>query len=78
MTAAVVDRMLGERLSPSQVNTFLSCPAKWYFRYALGLAERRRERWRWVRRFIPCWRPTSGKRSKASECEREFGGRVDA
>jgi len=30
---------LGERLSPSQVNTFLSCPAKWYFRYALGLAE---------------------------------------
>ena len=39
MTAAVVDRMLGERLSPSQVNTFLSCPAKWYFRYALGLAE---------------------------------------
>jgi hypothetical protein len=21
------------------VNTFLSCPAKWYFRYALGLAE---------------------------------------
>jgi hypothetical protein len=21
------------------VNTFLSCPAKWYFRYALGIAE---------------------------------------
>ena len=39
MTAAVVDTALGERLSPSQVNTFLSCPARWYFRYALGLAE---------------------------------------
>jgi len=38
MTAAV-DTTLGELLSPSQVNTFLSCPAKWYFRYALGLAE---------------------------------------
>jgi CRISPR/Cas system-associated exonuclease Cas4 (RecB family) len=39
MTAAVVDTTLGELLSPSQVNTFLSCPAKWYFRYALGLVE---------------------------------------
>jgi putative RecB family exonuclease len=39
MIAAVVDTTLGELLSPSQVNTFLSCPAKWYFRYALGLAE---------------------------------------
>ena len=39
MTAAVVDTTLGELLSPSQVNTFLSCSAKWYFRYALGLAE---------------------------------------
>ena len=42
MTAAVVDTTLGERLSPSQVNTFLSCPAKWYFRYALGLVEPRK------------------------------------
>ena len=39
MTAAVIDTTLGELLSPSQVNTFLSCPAKWYFRYALGLKE---------------------------------------
>jgi hypothetical protein len=39
MTAGVVDNTLGELLSPSQVNTFLSCPAKWYFRYALGLRE---------------------------------------
>ena len=39
MTAAAVDRTLGELLSPSQINTFLSCLAKWYFRYALGLAE---------------------------------------
>ena len=30
---------LGEVLSPSQVNTFLSCPAKWYFRYLIGLSE---------------------------------------
>ena len=29
MTAAVVDTTLGELLSPSQVNTFLACPAKW-------------------------------------------------
>ena len=39
MTAAVVDTTLGELLSPSQVNTFLSCPAKWYFHYGLGLVE---------------------------------------
>lgn len=39
MTAAAVDTTLGELLSPSQVNTFLSCPAKWYFRYAIGLRE---------------------------------------
>lgn len=39
MTAAVIDTTLGELLSPSQVNTFLTCPAKWYFRYALGLKE---------------------------------------
>ena len=39
MTAGVVDNTLGELLSPSQVSTFLSCPAKWYFRYALGLRE---------------------------------------
>jgi putative RecB family exonuclease len=39
MTAAVVETTLGELLSPSQVNTFLSCPAKWYFRHALGLVE---------------------------------------
>jgi hypothetical protein len=39
MTAVVVETTLGELLSPSQVNTFLSCPAKWYFRYALGLVE---------------------------------------
>jgi hypothetical protein len=39
MTAAVVDTTLGEVLSPSQVNAFLSRPAKWYFRYAVGLTE---------------------------------------
>jgi hypothetical protein len=39
MTAGVVDTTLRELLSPSQVNTFLLCSAKWYFRYALGLAE---------------------------------------
>jgi len=30
---------LGEVLSPSQVNTYLTCPAKWYFRYLVGLVE---------------------------------------
>jgi len=30
---------LGEVLSPSQVNTYLTCPAKWYFRYLVGLTE---------------------------------------
>ena len=39
MTGAVVETTLGELLSPDQVNTFLSCQAKCYFRYALGLAE---------------------------------------
>jgi len=39
MTAAVIDTTLGELLCPSQVNTFLSCPAKWHFRYAIGLKE---------------------------------------
>ncbi|MBI4480216.1 MAG: PD-(D/E)XK nuclease family protein [Acidobacteria bacterium] len=30
---------LGEVLSPSQVSTYLACPAKWYFRYLVGLSE---------------------------------------
>lgn len=30
---------LGAVLSPSQVNTFLSCPAKWYFKYLRGLPD---------------------------------------
>jgi hypothetical protein len=68
MTAAVVvDTTLGELLwellSPSQVNTFLACPAKWYFLRS-DLWSRRPERWRWAARFIPCWRSTSGRRSK--------------
>jgi RecB family exonuclease len=29
----------GDALSPSQVNTFLSCPAKWMYRYLLGLPD---------------------------------------
>src|SRR5262245_11459119 len=29
----------GEVLSPSQVNTYLSCPAKWYYRYGAGLPD---------------------------------------
>ncbi len=29
----------GAVLSPSQVNCFLECPAKWYFKYLLGLRE---------------------------------------
>lgn len=30
---------VGESLSPTQVKTLLSCPAKWYFKYVLGLKE---------------------------------------
>ena len=39
MTECVVREELGELLSPSQVNTYLTCPAKWYFHYLLGLTE---------------------------------------
>lgn len=39
MTDHVRPDTLGELLSPSQVNTYLTCPAKWYFRYLLGLSE---------------------------------------
>jgi hypothetical protein len=37
MTAGAVDATLGELLFPSQVNAFLSCPAKWYVLYAIDL-----------------------------------------
>ena len=33
MNEAAVNDALGELLSPSQANTYLACPAKWYFRY---------------------------------------------
>ena len=39
MTECVVREELGELLSPSQVNTYLTCPAKWHFHYLLGLTE---------------------------------------
>ena len=39
MTECVVREELGELLSPSQVNTYLTCPAKWCFRYLVGLTE---------------------------------------
>jgi CRISPR/Cas system-associated exonuclease Cas4 (RecB family) len=38
-TGAVPSICEGEVLSPSQARTFLSCAAKWYFRYVLGLRE---------------------------------------
>jgi hypothetical protein len=44
-----VDTTLGEMLSPSQVNTFLSCLAKWYSRYGVGVPEA--APWRPVLRF---------------------------
>ena len=34
-----VPEALGESLSPSQVSTYMTCPAKWYFRYLIGLSE---------------------------------------
>lgn len=39
MSEVAVTEALGEWLSPSQVTTYLTCPAKWYFRYFLGLTE---------------------------------------
>lgn len=39
MTYHVQCETLGEVLSPSQVHTYLACPAKWYFRYLVGLSE---------------------------------------
>jgi len=39
MTEAAITEVLGESLSPSQVNTYMTCPAKWYFRYLIGLSE---------------------------------------
>jgi putative RecB family exonuclease len=39
MTEAAITEALGESLSPSQVNTYMTCPAKWYFRYLIGLSE---------------------------------------
>jgi RecB family exonuclease len=39
MTDIVVIEALGELLSPSQVSTYMTCPAKWYFRYLIGLSE---------------------------------------
>ena len=39
MSEVAVTEELGELLSPSQVNTYLTCPAKWYFRYLVGLSE---------------------------------------
>ena len=39
MTDVAVPEALGESLSPSQVSTYMTCPAKWYFRYLIGLSE---------------------------------------
>src|SRR5215469_8468684 len=39
MTEVAVTEALGEPLSPSQVTTYLTCPAKWYFLYLVGLRE---------------------------------------
>jgi len=39
MSVATVTEALGELLSLSQATTYLTCPAKWYFRYLVGLSE---------------------------------------
>ena len=39
MTDVAVTEALGEWLSPSQINTYMTCPAKSYFRYLIGLSE---------------------------------------
>jgi RecB family exonuclease len=39
MTDVAVTEALGESLSPSQINTYMTCPAKWYFHCLIGLGE---------------------------------------
>jgi hypothetical protein len=39
MTELAGTEALGESLSPSQVTTYLTYPAKGYFRYLVGLSE---------------------------------------
>lgn len=39
MATTTAGNGIGGLLSPSQVKTFLNCPAKWYFHYMLGLQE---------------------------------------
>ena len=39
MTEVAITEALGESLSPSQASTYMTCPAKWYFRYLIGLRE---------------------------------------
>ncbi len=39
MTEVAIAEALEESLSPSQVNTYMTCPAKWHFRYLIGLSE---------------------------------------
>lgn len=39
MTEVAITEPLGESLSPSQANTYMTCPAKWYCRYLIGLSE---------------------------------------
>ena len=52
MTEVAVTEALGESLSPSQVSTYMSCAAKWYFRHLIGLSEPTpREHWHSARPF---------------------------
>jgi hypothetical protein len=39
MTEVAVYRGAGGVALPSQVSTYMTCPAKWYFRYLVGLSE---------------------------------------
>ena len=50
MTEVAVNEALGELLSPSHATTYLACPAKWYFRYLIGLSEPT-TRSQWARHF---------------------------
>jgi len=39
MTEVAITEAQGESLSPSQVSTYMTCPAKWCFRDLIGLSE---------------------------------------
>jgi len=62
MTEFTITEALGESLSPSQVNTYMMCPAKWYLRYLIGLSEPATGALALGKAFLGPWRGTPDRR----------------